>query len=340
MAAKRSGGGQGGLAGGGWSPCRELSYVQRHVRRSRSSARRSATTWPRTVRALPRPRGARRRATRTCAAPTPSSTPRSTQLARGLLALGLGRATGSASGARTAPSGSWRSTPRRAIGVDPRQHQPGVPHPRGGVRPAAVGLPACCCRPPSSRRATTRAMVAEVAPRAPDARDGRLPRHARLGRRCWRRPRACRPTTLASARGRLQLRRPDQHPVHERHDRLPEGRHAQPPQHPEQRLLHRRGLRLHRGRPGLHPRALLPLLRDGARATSACTTHGAAHRRPGARVRARRHAARPCRTSGARASTACRRCSSPSWRCPTSRTLRPLVAAHRASWPARRARSR
>ena len=35
--------------------------------------------------------------------------------------------------------------------------------------------------------------------------------------------------------------RPDQPPVHERHDGLPEGRDALPPQHPQQRLLRRRG---------------------------------------------------------------------------------------------------
>ena len=37
------------------------------------------------------------------------------------------------------------------------------------------------------------------------------------------------------------VRRSDQHPVHQRHDRLAEGRHAHPPQHPQQRLFHRRG---------------------------------------------------------------------------------------------------
>ena len=34
-------------------------------------------------------------------------------------------------------------------------------------------------------------------------------------------------------------RRPDQHPVHVGHDRVPQGRHAHPPQHPQQRLLRR-----------------------------------------------------------------------------------------------------
>jgi hypothetical protein len=56
----------------------------------------------------------------------------------------------------------------------------------------------------------------------------------------------------------------DQHPVHVGHDGLPQGRHALAPQHPQQRLLRRRGLPLHRARSRLHPGAVLPLLRDGA----------------------------------------------------------------------------
>ena len=47
------------------------------------------------------------------------------------------------------------------------------------------------------------------------------------------------------ARGRARVRRPDQHPVHVRHDRVPEGRDALAPQHPQQRLLHRRDAGLH-----------------------------------------------------------------------------------------------
>ena len=46
---------------------------------------------------------------------------------------------------------------------------------------------------------------------------------------------------LAALAGRIAVRRPDQHPVHQRHHRLPQGRHPDPSQHPEQRLLHRRG---------------------------------------------------------------------------------------------------
>ena len=45
---------------------------------------------------------------------------------------------------------------------------------------------------------------------------------------------------LHAPRARARLRRPDQHPVHERHHRLPQGRDAHPPQHPQQRVLRRR----------------------------------------------------------------------------------------------------
>ena len=50
---------------------------------------------------------------------------------------------------------------------------------------------------------------------------------------------------------------------------LPQGRDAEPPQHPQQRLLHHRADQPHRAGPALHPGALLPLLRDGDGATSA-----------------------------------------------------------------------
>ncbi len=46
------------------------------------------------------------------------------------------------------------------------------------------------------------------------------------------------------------VRRPDQHPVHLRHHRQPEGHHPHPPQRAEQRLLHRRGHAADRARTG------------------------------------------------------------------------------------------
>ena len=95
---------------------------------------------------------------------------------------------------------------------------------------------------------------------------------------------------LAERQARDPVRRPDQHPVHERHHGLPQGRHAQPPQHPQQRLLRRPGLPLHRSGPSLHPGPVLPLLRDGhgqPRLHQPRRVHG----HPGARLRPRGDAA-------------------------------------------------
>ena len=52
--------------------------------------------------------------------------------------------------------------------------------------------------------------------------------------------------TLARAPAAAPARRPDQHPVHVGHDGLPQGRHAHPPQHPQQRLLRRGSARASR----------------------------------------------------------------------------------------------
>ena len=70
--------------------------------------------------------------------------------------------------------------------------------------------------------------------------------------------------------------------------------------------------------PAVHPGALLPLLRDGDGQPR--LHHPRRHDGdPGARLRPGRHAARRCRTSGAPACTACRRCSSRCRTTPTSR---------------------
>ena len=65
------------------------------------------------------------------------------------------------------------------------------------------------------------------------------------------------------AHGRAVLRRPDQHPVHERDDRLSQGRDALAPQHPQQRLLRHGAAGHHRARRDVPAGALLPLLRHG-----------------------------------------------------------------------------
>ena len=220
---------------------------------------------------------------------------------------------------------------------DPRQHQPRLSGPRARLRRGAIRVPRACSPRPSSRRATTAPWSTRSRPDLAAARAGRVPRYTATGsvRRARGRGRYRR---RRPAGGRAQLRRSDQHPVHERHDGLPEGRDAQPPQHLEQRLLRRRGMRVHRGRPRLHPGAALPLLRHGARQPR---LHDA-RRRDGvarARLRAAERRSRRSRPNGARASTACRRCSSPSSISTTSRrsTCR---RCGRGSWPARRARSR
>ena len=126
---------------------------------------------------------------------------------------------------------------------------------------------------------------------------------------------------------RARLRRPDQHPVHERHHGLPEGRHAQPPQHPQQRVLRRRGLRLRRARPRLHPGALLPLLRDGdgqPRLHHPRRVHGDPRGRLRARGRARRRAGGALHEPLRRADDVHRRAQPPGLR-----AVRPVHAAHR-----------
>ena len=78
-------------------------------------------------------------------------------------------------------------------------------------------------------------MIAEVRPPVPGAARRDLDRARRLGRLRCRRA-SGRPGAARRDRGHAQLGRPDQHPIHLGHDRLPQGRHAEPPQHPEQRV--------------------------------------------------------------------------------------------------------
>ncbi len=59
---------------------------------------------------------------------------------------------------------------------------------------------------------------------------------------------------LAAGRGEPHLPRRHQHAVHLGHHGLPQGRDAHPPQHPEQRLPHRRAPELHRRRSALPAR--------------------------------------------------------------------------------------
>ena len=146
-------------------------------------------------------------------------------------------------------------------GRDPRQHQPRLPDPRAEVRPRPG-------RDPDDRG---RAVVQDQRLRRDDRRGPRRRRRAssRSSSSARTAGATCSPAPTRSVRrtcadpGGPHEHRGDQHPVHVGHDRLPQGRHAEPPQHPQQRLLRRRAVPLHRGRPGLHTGALLPLLRHG-----------------------------------------------------------------------------
>ncbi len=217
---------------------------------------------------------------------------------------------------------------------DPGQHQPGVPHARAAVRAgpggdlaAGLGAGVQDQRLPRDGRRGARGVSGAA------GRD--LPRRPGVGRAAVRRRR---PRGAGGPAGRALLRRPDQHPVHQRHDRLPQGRDAVAPQHPEQRVLRRAAVRLHRGGPDLHPGALLPLLRHGdgqPRGHLARRGHGD----PGAGLRPGRDAAR--RRRGA-LHVALRRAHHVHRRARRARTSAPTTCPRcgPGSWPARRARSR
>ena len=121
---------------------------------------------------------------------------------------------------------------------------------------------------------------------------------------------------LADFRRDAAVRRPDQYPVHFGHDGRAEGRDADPPQHRQQRLFHRRGDAAHARRPAVHPGAVLSLLRHGAR-QSRLRHPWRLHGQPVRRLRSRRDAGRGRGRSAAPACTASRPCSSP---CSTTRS--------------------
>ena len=175
--------------------------------------------------------------------------------------------------------------------VDPGQHKPGLSPVRARLRPEQGRLRRPCHRLAIQEQRLSR-MLRELAPELATASPGNLhssrlpalrlvitigadaaPRHGPVRGCLWSRPR-CRTAPPRCTRRRAAIRRPHQHPVHQRHDRLSKGRHAQPPQYPQQRLLSRAGNELLRARPGMHSGAALPLLRDGDRQS----------RLPGARV--------------------------------------------------------
>ena len=153
-----------------------------------------------------------------------------------------------------------------------------------------------------------------------DARRGprRLPGAARgarargrLGRVPRRRARAS-PTPSWPRARRRSVRRPDQHPVHLGHDRLPQGRDALAPQHPQQRLLHRRARCATTSTTASASRCRSTTCFGMVLGNLACATPRRVHGRARRVVRRRSPCSRRSRPSAAPRSTACRRCSSPS----------------------------
>ena len=103
---------------------------------------------------------------------------------------------------------------------------------------SGISVPAARARlPPDRLRA---ACSPRSAASCPDLRWSLVHRR-RLGQRFNRKGDSVAEAELDEARGDAAVRRRHQHPVHLRHHRLPQGRHALAPQHPQQRLLRRPG---------------------------------------------------------------------------------------------------
>ena len=189
-----------------------------------------------------------------------------------------------------------------------------------GSRAAAGSSPPSTSRTPTSSRWSP---TCGRSSRSSSARSSSTPPNGRSS------PRApATAVTSTAARRRARLRRPDQHPVHERHDRLPQGRDAHPPQHPQQRLLRRRDCSATPRPTASASRCRCTTASGWCSATSAATSTAPAWSTPPRRSNPRRPCGR-ARRSGARASTACRRCSSPSSTHRAFRRVRPRVAADR-----------
>ena len=305
-----------GTAAGGEQRCAETVQSYAHGTSDGAAPRPDDRRQPgRDRRPLPRPRGARRPLPGRAADLRRSSTPRSTSWPAACWPPASRRATGSASGAPTAPSGCSSSTPRPRVGailvnINPAYRTHEVAYALQPVRAAGCWSPRR-----RSRRATTSPWSPRCARRSPALERVVFLGTPGLGR-------AARPPAPSVDQAVLEARAAElqfDDPINIQYTSgttgFPKGATLIAPQHPQQRLLRRRGLPLRRAGPRLHPRALLPLLRHGdgqPRLHHATAPRSWCRRRPSTP----RRRCGPCRTSAARRSTACRRCSSPSWPIP------------------------
>ena len=319
----------------------ETAQSYAHGTSARAAARPDDRREPgRDRRPLPRPRGARRALPGRAAHLRGSSTPRSTEVARGLLAARP----------REGRPGRDLEPEQRRVGAgpvrhgahrrDPRQHQPGLPHPRGGVRAAASRAAGMLVAATEFKTSDYVAMVAEVRPTA--ARRSR--RVVFLGTPDW--------DELAGA-GRHGRPRP----------RWPSARGDAAASTTRSTSSTRAARPASRRAPRSATTTSSTTATSSARAAATPRPTGCASPCPSTtasgwcsgnlglhhataprswcrrRPSTRRRRCRRCRPSAARASTACRRCSSPSWPIPTS-TASTCRRCAPGSWPARRARSR
>ena len=236
------------------------------------------------------------------------------RIACALLERGIGAATGSASGRRTAPSGRRSSTPPRGSA---RSSSTSIPptEPRARVRAEPVVESAADRSRRRSRRATTPRWSTRSAAECAGLREVVNWLRGR-GSTVWRAP-PVDDGALATRRGAAASDDPINIQYTSGTTGLPEGRDAVAPQHPQQRVLRRRALGYTE-----RDRVCMPVpfyhCFGMVMGNLACTSHGAAMVVPGAGASTPRRRWRRSRPSAARRSTACRRCSSRSSSIPTS----------------------
>ena len=183
------------------------------------------------------------------------------------------RATGSASGRRTAPSGPCSSSRARASARSSSTSTPRTGQTNSRTRSAS---PACGCSSPPRR--SRRRTISTCSPRcatscprwsawsrsAPSEPAGVDDLRVGRARRRTRRRRRARPAARARGLARLPTTRSTSSTRAAR-PATRRARRSRTTTSSTTRRLDRRGARLHRGGPRVHPRAAVPLLRHGHR---------------------------------------------------------------------------